>query len=280
MFKLKYFEMFAGIGGFRVGIEQATEKWECIGYSEIDKYASAIYEYRYPGDRNFGDATNINVSELPDFDLLVGGFPCQSFSIAGKKKGFNDSRGTLFFEIARILKHKRPGYFLLENVKGLLSHDNGKTFSRILGILANIGYEYQWQVLDSRCISVPQSRERIFIFGYFGKRCEQKIFPFSERNQNDRKQGSIYRRNHISRAITAQYGKVSGHSTKIKINGKIRIFTPIECERLQAFPDNWTKYGILNNKKTLISDSQRYKTIGNAVTTSVISAIIKKLDNQ
>ena len=117
--------MFSGIGGFEYGLQQSKYDFENIGYSEIDKYAVSIYEKHYPNHTNYGDATKINTEDLQDFEFLIGGFPCQAFSIAGKRKGFNEARGTLFFEIARVLKDKRPKYFLLENVKGLLSHEGG-----------------------------------------------------------------------------------------------------------------------------------------------------------
>ena len=162
---IKYFSMFSGIGGFEYGMEQSDYEFECVGYSEIDKYARSIYERHYPNHINYGDATRIDTNTLPDFDLLVGGFPCQAFSIAGKRRGFDDTRGTLFFEIARILKDKRPNYFLLENVKGLLSHDKGRTFKTMLGVLADLGYYVQWEILNSKDW-VPQNRERIFIKGY------------------------------------------------------------------------------------------------------------------
>jgi len=149
----------------------------CVGYSEINKYAIQVYEKHYPKHINFGDATTINPKELPDFDLLVGGFPCQAFSVAGKRRGFEDTRGTLFFEIARILKEKRPRYLLLENVKGLLSHDGGKTFQTIIGVLTDIGYHVQWQVLNSKDFGVPQNRERVFIIGYLGGRPGREVFP-------------------------------------------------------------------------------------------------------
>lgn len=115
--------MFSGIGGFEYGLQQSKHKFTIVGFSEIDKYAKSVYQKHYPNHTDYGDATTIKTEELPDFDFLVGGFPCQAFSIAGKRKGFDDTRGTLFFEIARILKDKRPRYFLLENVKGLLNHD-------------------------------------------------------------------------------------------------------------------------------------------------------------
>ena len=125
---------------------------------------------------------SVATTEIPDHDLLVGGFPCQSFSIAGKRGGFNDTRGTLFFEVARILRDKRPRYFILENVKGLLSHDEGKTFSTILGVLTDLGYEYQWQVLNSKNFGVPQNRERVFIVGNIRGLSRPEVFPFREAN--------------------------------------------------------------------------------------------------
>lgn len=159
---IKYFSMFSGIGGFERGIEKADTEtsFECVGYSEIDNYAVKIYEKHYPNHISYGDARLINTKDLPNFSFLVGGFPCQAFSLAGKRKGFNDTRGTLFFEIARVLQDKRPPYFLLENVKGLLSHNKGKTFQVILGVLSELGYNVEWQVLNSAHFGVPQKRER------------------------------------------------------------------------------------------------------------------------
>lgn len=126
--------------------------------------------------------TEVSTSEIPDHDLLVGGFPCQAFSIAGKRGGFSDTRGTLFFEVARILRDKRPRYFILENVKGLLSHDSGKTFQTILGVLTDLGYDYQWQVLNSKNFGVPQNRERVFIVGNIRGVSRPEVFPFRETN--------------------------------------------------------------------------------------------------
>ena len=133
---IKYFDIFAGIGGFRSGLEKAGG-FECVGYCEIDRYAKKAYETMYDteGEVYYDDARKIDPNELPDFDLICGGFPCQSFSIAGKRGGFDDARGTLFFEIARIAAVKKPKYLLLENVPGLLSHDSGRTFATILGAL-------------------------------------------------------------------------------------------------------------------------------------------------
>lgn len=168
MKKLKVLSLFSGIGGFEVGIlnSKYAEHFEIISFSEIDKYATSIYTRHFPEHKALGDVTKIRTEDLPDFDFLVGGFPCQAFSVAGKRGGFNDTRGTLFFEIARILKDKKPSYFLLENVRGLLSHDKGRTFKTILGVLSDLGYIVQWTLLNSADFQVPQRRERVFIEGY------------------------------------------------------------------------------------------------------------------
>ncbi len=159
--------MFSGIGGFELGIERATNNsWECVGYSEIEPRAIKIYKEHYPEHKNYGDATQINAKELPEFDLLVGGFPCQSFSISGLRKGFNDTRGTLFFDIARIIKEKRPKYILLENVKGLLSHDKGRTIKIILSALEELDYDTETMVFDGINFKGGR-RKRIFMFGTY-----------------------------------------------------------------------------------------------------------------
>lgn len=178
---MKIFDLFSGCGGFRLAAE--LNGFESAGYSEINKYAIKFYNSIFEGETNHGDATKINTSTLPDFDLLCAGFPCQSFSIAGKRRGFNDARGTMFFEVARILKDKRPRYFVLENVKGLLSHDDGKTFQKILEILTDIGdYTVEWALLNSRFFGVPQNRERVFIIGYPRSCGIGKIFPLERKN--------------------------------------------------------------------------------------------------
>ena len=171
--------MFAGIGGFRSGLTRAGG-FQCVGHCEIDKYANASYTAIYePGkeERYYPDATKIDPADLPDFELLCGGFPCQAFSNAGRRRGFADARGTLFFEIARLAQAKRPPYLLAENVPGLLSHDKGKTFAVILSTLDDLGYHVEWSVLNSKHFGVPQSRRRLFIIGYLDPRCAGKILP-------------------------------------------------------------------------------------------------------
>ena len=171
--------MFAGIGGFRAGLTRAGG-FQCIGHCEIDKYADtsyrAIHDIRKE-ERYYPDARTIDPNDLPDFNLLCGGFPCQAFSLAGRRKGFEDARGTLFFEIARLAEAKRPAYLLLENVSGLLSHDGGRTFAAMLTTLYGLGYHVEWSVLNSKHFGVPQSRRRVFLICYLDPRCAGKILP-------------------------------------------------------------------------------------------------------
>ena len=179
---IRYFDMFAGVGGFRAGLTKAGG-FTCIGHCEIDKYANQSYEAAHSPHESevyYPDTREIDAASMPGFDLLCAGFPCQSFSIAGKRKGFDDTRGTLFFEIARILRQQKPKYLLLENVPGLLSHDQGKTFSVITGALCELGYGVEWAVLNSAAFGAPQSRRRVFIVGYLDKRCAGKILPDGE----------------------------------------------------------------------------------------------------
>ncbi len=337
--EIRYFSMFTGVGGFELGIGNRAK---CVGFSEINQYASQLLRAKWPEIKNHGDATKINPGELPEFDMLCGGFPCQAFSIAGKRRGFNDTRGTMFFEIARILAVKRPKIVLLENVKGLLNHEKGKTFSVILETLDELGYETQWMVLNSKFFGVPQNRERVFIIGSLRGTSRSEILPFRESRANT-SEGDRKGKSNTSNTITAGYHKRGGRGTHIKyikkdrrqhsrvystegisptlagasklsgdctpkikavltpdrptkrqhgrrfkedgepsftltgqdIHGisdgeKIRRLTPIECERLQGFPDNWTEG---------FSDTQRYKMMGNAVTVNVVKAIIEKLLN-
>ena len=337
---MKYFSMFSGIGGFELGIQrvfdneyahsgQKSESKErpqrrfwpfdkqkvllhpgnwpaplCAGYSEIDKHAIKVYE-RHFEHTNYGDATTINATELPDFDLLVGGFPCQAFSIAGKRAGFNDTRGTLFFDIARILAEKRPRHLVLENVKGLLSHDSGETFQTILGVLSDLGYRVEWQVLNSKDFGVPQNRERIYFVGHLRGECTGEVLPISRINRVHLKEITSGVSDAQRIYTTAQAKTLKGlggglgaktglYAMRGRANGqqlepsgdytntitsvtkdnlwledyRIRRLTPLECERLQGFPDNWTEGE---------SDTQRYKMCGNAVTVNTVQAVMESL---
>ena len=179
-------DLFSGIGGFHEGFKRAGYQFDWVGFSEIDKYASAVYKYNYKESEELGDITAIRPErDLPDnIDILCGGFPCQAFSMAGKRLGFDDTRGTLFFEIARILTYYREKQrpikcLVLENVKGLLSHDDGRTFATIYRVLDNLGYTIEFQLLNTRWW-LPQNRERIYIVGYIGNRGGPQVFPIGE----------------------------------------------------------------------------------------------------
>ena len=170
---MKFLELCAGIGGFRQALENLG--CECVGWSEIDKYAIKLYSAWYNDNCNFGDVTKIEAETLPDFDLLVGGFPCQAFSIAGKRMGFDDTRGTIFFDFARIMKVKKPKFAIFENVKGLLNHDGGKTYETILQTLNELGYDAQWATLNTKFHGLPQNRERVYIVANLRERSSTKI---------------------------------------------------------------------------------------------------------
>lgn len=161
MTKFTYISLFAGIGGFDFGLNAVGG--ECVFASEIDKFASESYRTLHNGDVLHGDITKIDAEDVPDHDVMAAGFPCQAFSVAGKRGGFEDARGTLFFEVARIAAVKKPSVLLLENVKGLIGHDKGRTLDTIVKTLNDIGYRVDFEVLNSKYFGVPQNRERIFI---------------------------------------------------------------------------------------------------------------------
>ena len=298
-------DLFSGIGGFHLGLEQAGFKFDWVGFSEVDKYATQLYKHQFPKSKELGDVTIIRSEDLPkNIDILCGGFPCQTFSIAGKRAGFDDTRGTLFFEIARILRYFRGigkpiPYFILENVKGLLNHDDGRTFAAIYGVLTDLDYTIECQLLNTRWW-LPQNRERIYIVGHLGDRSRPKVFPIGEadgtinegcKQKNTKSENSqtirsrygngtgshikqlnnpkhsqqrIYDPSGISPTIAA--GNLGGGKSPSKFlqEAKIRRLTPTECERLQGFPDGWTEGQ---------SDTQRYKQLGNAVSVPVVKAV-------
>ena len=192
---MKFLDLFAGIGGFRFGMESAGH--ECIGFCEIDKFARASYKaiHNTEGEIELHDITTVTDEEIRAIghvDVICGGFPCQSFSIAGSRRGFEDTRGTLFFEIARFADILKPKYLFLENVKGLLNHDRGNTFKTILRALDGLGYDTEWQVLNSKNFSVPQNRERVFIIGHLREGRTRRIFPIIRENaKSDNQQSKI-----------------------------------------------------------------------------------------
>lgn len=308
---IKFIDLFAGVGGFRYGLEMCNQgktdgeslqsagtkpnntnqrrgeshSYVCVYSNEWDKYANSVYRKQF-GECDDRDIRTIVPKEIPEFDLLVGGFPCQSFSVAGRRRGFADTRGTLFFEVARIVKERKPRLLLLENVKGLLSHDEGETFRIILLTLDELGYDCQWQVLNSKDFGVPQNRERVYIVANLRGTPRPEVFPITSHNPEAIKPGETVEQRTQVYIATRQLGRngpltseLSGtlqaiESPHVTDGMKVRKLTPVECERLQGFPDDWTKFGAENES---ISDTQRYKMMGNAVTTNVIAAIAKKL---
>ena len=231
---IRFFDMFAGIGGFRSGLE-AIGGFECVGHCEIDKHANQAYNAIYdikPQEVYFNDATKINPNDMPDIDVICGGFPCQTFSLAGQRAGFDDARGTLFFEIARIAAVKRPAYLFLENVPGLLSHDNGKTFATILGALSQLGYDVCWQVLNSKDFGVPQARKRVYIIGYLREKCAGEIFSFREANGKTTQQiipgregNRIYTPRGVGITLTSEAGGFGGKTGLYDVNLPIKVKT-------------------------------------------------------
>ena len=277
---IDFIDLFSGIGGFRYGLERIGN-FRCVWSCDIKLSANKIYTKRFQTTERShltGNIRGINPEELPDFDLLCGGFPCQTFSVTGKRKGFKDTRGTLFFEICRITEVKRPTLLLLENVEGLLKHDEGRTFTIILKSLEELGYWIEWQVFNSKFYGLPQNRPRVFIIGHNNDRSTTPILPLeAETNGSLKLTHKIEGRtpSGISRMTDRMYSVygiapclTASFSGKVNITELKRNLTPIECERLQGFPDNWT-YGL--------SDGLRYELLGNTVSIPVIETLGRKI---
>ena len=232
---MKFLDLFAGIGGFRLGMESAGH--ECIGFCEIDKYARASYKaiHNTEGEIELHDITTVSDESIRGFgsvDVICGGFPCQAFSIAGHRRGFEDTRGTLFFEICRFASILRPKYLFLENVRGLLNHDGGATFETIIRTLDGLGYDVEWQVLNSKNFGVPQNRERVFIIGHLRGQRTRNIFPIGRESQSISSQsvvkignvnpsgngmnGEVYQADGLAPTLTTNKGE--GQKIAIKSN--------------------------------------------------------------
>lgn len=343
---MRVVELFAGIGGFRLGLERVghTVVWA----NEWDRFAADIYDKNFGGQIDRRDITLVEASDIPAHDILCGGFPCQSFSVAGKRRGFDETRGTLFFDIIRIAKHHQTPFLFLENVKGLLNHDGGQTFEVILRTLDESGYDAQWQVLNSKNFGVPQNRERVIIIANLRNRPRRQVFPITSTEPENiepvsdvepgtkaiatrhlDRNGSlisdiaptvqatetphiinlvpgvsqdnrIYAVDGIAPTFNPAAAVGGANVPKIAktirvggggppfgskqnwdtydIDGRIRKLTPVECERLQGFPDNWTKLGVNTlGVEYAVSNTQRYKAMGNAVTTNVVEAVAWRL---
>lgn len=287
---MNFLDLFAGIGGFRLGMEAAGHK--CIGFCEVDKFARESYKkiHNTEGEIELHDITTVSdefIKSIGHVDIICGGFPCQAFSIAGTRQGFEDTRGTLFFEIARFSSILKPKILFLENVRGLLNHNKGETFETILKTLDGLGYDVEWQVLNSKDFGVPQNRERVFIIGHLRGEHRRKVFPITTKQTNNRimqlgnimntssfggnpQCGRIYSIKGLSPCLNTMQG--GGREPKILIDDKLRKLIPKECFRLQGFPD-WA----FEKAQSVNSNSQLYKQAGNSVTVNVIKAIAKKL---
>lgn len=302
---IKIVDLFAGIGGIRRGFEQASKnKVKCVFTSEWDKYAADTYRANYPEDEVHGDITLIDEEIIPEHDILLAGFPCQPFSQAGLKKGFDDTRGTLFFDIERILLAKKPKAFLLENVKRLRTHDGGRTLEVIIKHLKAAGYNnLQYEVLRARDFGLPQNRERILIVGFLD---ENVKFEFPKPSEIPTRVGDILEKNpdekytisdrlweghqrrkkenkikgkgfgfgivdensEYTNTISARYYKDGSEILVSQKNKNPRKLTPREAARLQGFPDTF---------KIVASDNQAYKQFGNSVPVNVMEAVAAEM---
>lgn len=304
----KAIDLFAGIGGIRLGFEQAFKKeFGVVFSSELDKFACQTYEGNFKEYPN-GDICKIHEKDIPKHDILLAGFPCQAFSIAGLRKGFEDTRGTLFFEVARIVKEHLPKIIFLENVKGLLNHDKGQTFEVITNTLKELGYNVSYKLLNAKDFALPQNRERIYIVGFLNSYFKEHSFDFNRlkackklakvgdileknidekytlsdklwqghkiRKEKHKKNGngfgycSFNENSPYTSTISARYYK-DGSEILIEQSGKNpRKLTPREALNLQGFPKNY---------KQIVSDTQTYKQVGNSVSVPVIKAIAKAI---
>ena len=302
---LKMIDLFCGIGGTRLGF-QLTGQVQSVFSSEIDSFAIKTYKSNF-GEMPYGDITKIDEKSVPDHDILVGGFPCQAFSMAGKKLGFEDARGTLFFDIARIIKEKRPRAFLLENVKNLKVHNKGETFNTIKNILEDLNYEVYDKVFSSKDFGVPQNRERIYIVGFDKKKMEKysdfsfptppkskvcvgdilekkvdakytlsdKLWEGHQRRKSEHKKKgngfgySIFDcESPYTNTISARYYKDGSEVLISQGDENPRKITPREAARLQGFPEEFIIH---------VSDTQAYKQFGNTVSVPVVNAIAKEI---
>lgn len=305
----KIIDLFAGIGGIRLGFEKAFQnKTNFVFASELDKFAQTAYHANY-NHMPDGDITKIEAEDIPKHDIILAGFPCQAFSIAGQRKGFEDTRGTLFFDVARIAKHHEPKVIFLENVKGFKNHDKGNTFKVVTKTLEDMGYKVFTEVLNAKHFGVPQNRERIYIVAFLDKEDKMDInFKFPEKPDVNVKVGDILEKkvdekytisdklweghqrrklehkakgngfgyclfdenSEYTSTISARYYK---DGSEILIDQKDinpRKLTPREAARLQGFPETF---------KIAVSDTQAYKQFGNSVSVPVIEALANEVYN-
>jgi DNA (cytosine-5)-methyltransferase 1 len=302
-YEFNFIDLFAGIGGFRIAFESFGGK--CVFSSEWDKFAQQTYAANFK-ETPHGDITQIDVQDIPKHEVLLGGFPCQPFSNAGKKLGFDDTRGTLFFDVARIIEYRKPSIVLLENVKGFKNHDKGRTLKVVENTLEELGYNVFYKVLNAKDFGVPQNRERIFIVALNKNKLGSIGFRFPIPKQNQTKLGNILEKKvdekytlsnklwqgHLRRkkehkrkgngfgyslfnenstytsTISARYYKDGSEILIEQSDRNPRKLTPREAARLQGFPENFV---------IPVSDNQAYKQFGNSVAVPVIKALAGEL---
>lgn len=275
----KFIDLFAGIGGFNIAFSNTGAK--CVFVSEIEKNARKTYEHNFKkkepwifNSGNFaGDITKVNAKEIPDFDILTGGFPCQPFSQAGHKKGFEDTRGTLFYDIARIIKEKKPKAFFIENVRNFLKHDNGKTFETIRKVIEKeLGYSFYYKIVRASDFGLPQHRPRLFMVGFKNKKIK---FEFPK---------SIKRTKTMSDILGGNCAKEIGYTLRVGgrgsgihdrrnwdtyvVDGKVVRLGQEQGKKMMGFPSNF---------KFPVTETQAMKQLGNAVAIPAIQAVAKEI---
>jgi DNA (cytosine-5)-methyltransferase 1 len=283
---MKFLDLFAGIGGFRLGMSMAGH--ECVGYVEWDKFARKSYEaiHDTKGEWTANDITTIDYREMPRANIWTFGFPCQDISINNNKgQGFQGNRSSLYFEVTKRLRqikewdtNRLPSYLLIENVKNFLSVNNGWDFLAAQIELDEIGYDAEWQVVNSSGW-VPQSRDRVFIVGHLRGRDTKQVFPLINTSKKNlikvidgHQTYRVYSPDGLARTLMGDGGNLNDKAGQYLVKGRIRRLTPRECWRLQGFPD-WA----FDKASQVNSDSQLYKQAGNSVTVNVIYEIAKRL---
>ena len=278
---IKFVDMFSGIGGFREGLTRAGG-FECVGHCEIDKYANRSYNALFDtkGEWFIEDARKADPSTMPDFQLLCGGFPCQTFSIAGSRKGFGDPRGTLFFELARLAEARKPPYLLFENVVGLINHDHCRTFATILNTLDRLGYGVEWQCLNSKDFGVPQSRNRVYIVGYLDERCRGKVFPFTEtagssliQTHGGHQGERVYSPEGLSCTLAANPGGFGGKTGLYEVGVPIKCATKTGYQMAQVGDSIDLSYATVNSRRGRVG-----KEIAHAEWTRADKRLIQMID--
>lgn len=283
-----YLDLFSGAGGFAQGFIQAGFTFTKHYFAEIDEHASAVYRYRFPKAIPLGDITRIKSSDIERPDLITFGSPCQDVSIQGKRAGLKGKRSGLFFEAVRLIRECVPRVFVFENVKGLFSSNRGKDFETVLKTFSELGiYRHQWQLLNTRWV-LPQNRERVYFVGTIADKGTPAIFPIVPDNQAhlSASPGKVFQ---VAPTLDTGIGEMTNRSpyvwhtngkkvpNRIPATGTLRRLTPIESERLQGFPDNWTRYGIIDNRIVEMPQTERYIMMGNAVSVPVVAAVAERI---